>query len=641
MTTIRYFTRRVLPIALIVLVLGLFGFNLISTWLDGSRQAYSIDQIDYLVQIQEDGSAKVRETRTFNFKSGAFTFAWFDLAAEAEDIVVLENQRPYTRLDGFSQSDRPEGHYAAVRQDGGWRVEWYYRTNSPEERNFQIEYTVPDAAIAYDDCVVYFQKYLSESNTTKLDLVTATIHLPQGANAGNTLIWGHGAGHGTIYFSENDPNLVELSIKKPPVNQYVEARFLMPRDSLSDPATVVDRSVYDEVLAEETAAAQAAQRELLYTRIFSVAAVVAMLALLVWTIWMRRRYSSVFTRFEAREKPIYYREIPSPVPPLIASKLFNFYGQSPKSSELISTTILDLIYRGVIQVVPQAGQRDNEVWLQLAPSPDGNYDVLGVERPVLDFLFSDIAQGQPAVSMSQLKKYTKKQRNRLSIESMINRFEAEEQRLWSAYGYEEKTKNQVPGKVFIPRIIGIVAAGAGFFLMSGGWGAAAGAAGVFLLIGGVINFVVNLILCHKRKMLSQKGEDQLALWQALARFFEEFSTFDEKELPEIGFWEKLLVYAGALGLADKVMKQLQMRYPELSDPNYLYYNYAYFYSMRQLGPDVGSGFSSLQKNIQSSMQSAQTVVARHQASQGGGGGFSSGGSSGGGGAGGSSGGGAG
>jgi hypothetical protein len=34
-----------------------------------------------------------------------------------------------------------------------------------EVRDFQISYTVPDAAIAYDDCVVYFQKYLSESNT--------------------------------------------------------------------------------------------------------------------------------------------------------------------------------------------------------------------------------------------------------------------------------------------------------------------------------------------------------------------------------------------------------------------------------------------------------------------------------------------
>ncbi|MDD4462558.1 MAG: DUF2207 domain-containing protein, partial [Eubacteriales bacterium] len=161
------------------------------------------------------------------------------------------------------------------------------------------------------------------------------------------------------------------------------------------------------------------------------------------------------------------------------------------------------------------------------------------------------------------------------------------------------------------------------------------------LVGGVINFFLNLILLHKRKMLTQKGEDELALWQALNRFFNEFSTFDEKELPEIGFWEKLLVYAGALGVAATVMKQLQMRYPQLADPNYLYYHYGYFYSMRQMGPDVSSGFGSLQQSIQSSMQSAQSVISRHQASQGGGGGFSGGGSSGGGGAGGSSGGGAG
>lgn len=641
MTAIRYFTHRIIPLAVTFIILGLIVIGVVFALLDDSRQAYSIDQIDYQVLVQEDGSAAVTETRSFNFKSGSFTFAWFDLAAEAQDVVVSENQIPYTRLDSLSQTERPEGHYAVVMVDGGWRVEWYYRSNSPEVRNFQIHYTIPDAAIAYDDCVVYFQKYLSENNTTKIGLVTATIDLPQGSNADNTLIWGHGAGHGTIYFSENKPDIVELSIKKPPINQYVEARFLMPRDSLSSPATVINKSVYDEVLAEETAAAEKAQRELLYTRIFSAAAVILMLALLVWTILLRRRLASVFTRFEAREKPIYYREIPSKIPPLLATKLYRFYGKAPPSSELISTTILDLIYRDILQVVPQVDGRRTEVWLQLAPSSIGSYDLLGVEKPVLDFLFSDIAQGQPAVSLNQLKKYTKKQRNRLAIENMINQFEARTDRLWSDYGYEEHEKNKVPGVVYLVRVLGLLAAGGGFMLMASGLGSVAGSVGVFLLTGGVINFLVNLILCRKRKMLTQKGEDELALWQALAKFFEEFSAFDEKELPEIGYWEKMLVYAGALGVADKVMAQLELRYPELSDPNYLYYHYAYFYSMRQLGPNVSSGFSSLQKNIQSSMQSAQSVVTRHQASQGSGGGFSSGGSSGGGGAGGSSGGGAG
>ncbi len=641
MTAIRYFFNRVIPIGVALLIFGLIIFGVYTTLTDKTRQVYSIDQIDYQVVIEQDGSASVTETRTFNFKSGLFTFGWFELAAEATDIRVSENGQPYQRLEDFNQVERPEGFYAAVLQDGQWRVEWYYRTNSPEIRDFQISYTVPDAAIAYDDCVVYFQKYLSESNTTKLGRVTATVELPDGANADNTLIWGHGAGHGTIYFSEDDPRLVELSINKPPKGQYVEARFLMPRDSLSHPATVMAGPMYDEVLDEETKAADQARRELLWSRILSAIAIGAMLALLLWTIWLRRHFVEVFTRYQAAQTPPYYRELPSKVPPLIAAKLFRYYGKPPATSELISTTILDLIYRKILLVVPQVDGRKTEVWLQLAPTESGSYDVLGVEQPVLDFLFRDVAEGRGAVSLTELGKYTKKQRNLTAIQTLVSQFEQKAGFLWNRYAYEEKKKNKVPGVVMIPRLLGLVAAISGFFLMAGSLGPAAGAAGVFLLVGGVINFFLNLILLHKRKMLTQKGEDELALWQALNRFFNEFSTFDEKELPEIGFWEKLLVYAGALGVAATVMKQLQMRYPQLADPNYLYYHYGYFYSMRQMGPDVSSGFGSLQQSIQSSMQSAQSVISRHQASQGGGGGFSGGGSSGGGGAGGSSGGGAG
>ena len=46
---------------------------------------------------------------------------------------------------------------------------------------------------------------------------------------------------------------------------------------------------------------------------------------------------------------------------------------------------------------------------------------------------------------------------------------------------------------------------------------------------------------------------------------EEFSLLNEKEVPEIAIWEKFLVYATAFGIADKVLKQLKIVYPDIEN----------------------------------------------------------------------------
>ena len=44
---------------------------------------------------------------------------------------------------------------------------------------------------------------------------------------------------------------------------------------------------------------------------------------------------------------------------------------------------------------------------------------------------------------------------------------------------------------------------------------------------------------------------------------------DEKSVPELVLWEKYLVFATAFGIADKVLKQLKVKYPEFSNEEYM------------------------------------------------------------------------
>lgn len=97
---------------------------------------------------------------------------------------------------------------------------------------------------------------------------------------------------------------------------------------------------------------------------------------------------------------------------------------------------------------------------------------------------------------------------------------------------------------------------------------------------------------------------------------------NEREVPELVLWEKYLVYATAFGIADKVLKQLKVKYPEFSDDTYLS-NTAYFYLMAHT--DFNTSFVN---TVSTSMQRAyQSSVASSSSSSGSGfgGGFSGGG----------------
>ena len=63
-------------------------------------------------------------------------------------------------------------------------------------------------------------------------------------------------------------------------------------------------------------------------------------------------------------------------------------------------------------------------------------------------------------------------------------------------------------------------------------------------------------------VLDQQGEDDLALWRAFRRFLDDFTTFEEKELPEFSVWREYMVYAVAMGNSQKVAKALAVKYPE-------------------------------------------------------------------------------
>lgn len=96
----------------------------------------------------------------------------------------------------------------------------------------------------------------------------------------------------------------------------------------------------------------------------------------------------------------------------------------------------------------------------------------------------------------------------------------------------------------------------------------------------------------------------------------DFSMLDQREVPELVLWEKYLVYATAFGIADKVLKQLKIKFPELQDENYMNTHFAYMHIV--CNPHTNSNFiDSMSTSIGSSVN--------YSSGGGSGGGFSGGG----------------
>ena len=98
-------------------------------------------------------------------------------------------------------------------------------------------------------------------------------------------------------------------------------------------------------------------------------------------------------------------------------------------------------------------------------------------------------------------------------------------------------------------------------------------------------------------------------------------------MPELVLWEKYLVYATVFGISEKVLKQLKIVYPQLTDEQYLNtHGYTYMYLMYS-----GNFNNSFLSSLNTSIGSSYTSLTNYSSGSGGGGGFSSGGGFGGGG----------
>jgi uncharacterized membrane protein len=610
----------------------------------GSDKSFELDSIDVTAALRRDGVLLVREEVTYDF-DGTFNVGTRDFDSGPWEI---------TNIRAF-EGDRPR----ATITDTPTLFEWDISPASGTH-TYELRYEVRNAVIAWPDVVELNWQWVGRDVPEGVGRHEVALRLP--GDGEGIRAWAHGPLSGTI---DVRGRTVHTHVDDLPAFTFLETRVIAPRrrfgnglprgqvgqteprgyasecdllrgalqnQATENPSltqaqidqiladspqcqgedlTIETEPQQDRIVAEETALAEEANRARAdyekeqqekedRRRALAAAApfLIGGVLLLAWVVWRKWGKEPDLT-----SEIDYWREVPDD-PPAVAIALEDW---GSVDTDALSATIVDLAQRGYLTITET--EKDH-TFAATDKSRDG---LLAFERMAMTKLFENGNE----TSQSQLTAWAKA--NRTSAASWLSSFTKAVVKCYEAKGYQ--VKGQAAGWVLYLLLVAVLGGFAAIAIANEAF-AAGGAA-----IGAAVLLLGTMILLRRR---TAAGAQRYAEWNGLRKFLKDFSQLQDAPSGHLALYERYLVAAVALGVADELIDALKVRIPEVAnDPTF-----ATWYVGSRAGTNIG-GFSSL-GDFSSDFSSATASSFRppsSSSSSGGGfsGGFSGGGGGGGGG----------
>ena len=586
--------------------------------------------IEQTYRLAPDGSADVEEIRTFRFTG---TFSWA--------FIERELHGKYARYDieylGVWDTDTGmKLRFEVISSPAARRIRWFFSA-SDETRRFTIRYRIGNAVQRYGDAAQFFWKGIEDRHAT-LKRIRLRI-IPPSPSPRLFKVFVHGeASPGTLNIAEDfsEAMITQSSI---PRRSHVELRVLLDPDIFPHAAARTNQT-YETILADENRIAERTLREARkqYAGIFGAIAILLVVVGVYIRLYFRygREPRISYDAVYEREPP---RDLPPSVLPVILTQSTSHVSEMPKA---FAATILECARLGYLEI-HETGSDGllgtgllKKTHFTYRATPRGEAVLLdkpierrGDERPltafeidVLKVLFNEAGDGNTATN-TQIEKLGKKTVGR---KSTFLRFVEPRAKLLRKMFEKEYfiLDDQISEKA------------------KGWFRAASVAVGVFLMILSffalrnpvIILLGVSIIFFGAVASLSiARRTPEAALeyerWKAFKKFMTDFSAMKEAGASLLPLWERYLVYATALGIADKLISNLKLVALEHGAvfPAALWYHPV---STSGTGMIPGSGFASLE-SLSASFSNLQNLSSALSTSTSSGGGFSGGGGGGGGG----------
>ena len=617
---------------LLVSISFMFLFIILTTIKSNASSNLHLNELAFDASINTDGSMKVTETWDIEIEETNTLFKTFktDMSkySDITNVQVSEitngSARNFTKINTLMYHVTKDSYYGMINDDGNFEIAWGVGLDdSSATKKYQISYTVEDAVAKYNDYAELYWQFVGSDFEINADKITGTITLPSQAPSKDEIkVWGHTEDlNGEIYVTDLDKISFELDGFNS--GRYVEIRTLFPTSMIVSTSRTHDADILEYVIDEETewaneANARRARRDATNFLITLVLVIVCVL-LSVFSILRAFKQANKFkgkTKYKPTQELEYYRDLPRENATPAQSLYVYFETKSGIAAndigKVVSATLLNLNLKKHLEFQVEKEKNKEKITMKILNAD--TKDLSADEKVVFEFL-QKACKDNNEITVKEFEKYIKRTSTTdiLALKTNINgqtKRELIKQQIYDAE-QEKVYKDQSSQTTIYALIIFFAIFAIAFtseFLNVFGY------IGIFgLIVCQVIAIVINSRTLKKINVYTQKGIDEKEMWRGLKKYMEDFSMLDKREVPEIAIWEHFLVFATAFGIADKVLKQLKVVYPNIeNDLNVNTYTCMYF----MMNTNFSSSFSNA---ISTSMSSAYTSAS------GGGGGFSGGG----------------
>lgn len=630
---------------------------------------YSIPQVDIDATVTVDGSIEVREERVFSF-DGSFNGVYWNLPQgefQGRTVtvdVISAGEIAAGKETAYALTNSGDNHTYSIEGYGsGLRLKIYSR-HSNEDARFVITYRINNVVLRHADVAELYWQFVTEGWEEESQNITCTVHLPvpEGQSVvpeDNVRAWGHGPIDASLAFSGND---IVYTVPGVGGSEFAEARVVFPESWLPN-AEQDSSSALASILQEEQRAADETNRKRSTARVVYFGSMVVAGGAAVGSFILARSKRKAYKEaLKTQFDDDYFRDVPTDDHPAVLGALYHGGSVRP---EFFTATLMELTDSGniALQHVKTShegflGPRIEEDYRlvlnkPLDPAqPDATRterDAKKINRKALYLMFDKVARNMtneklpsspyPPLYFSSIQKYAKKHASdyEQAYDSWSNTVEG----IFESRFTMGDTVVKPPTPLIAAGVADVVLAHL-FFPISLSFGMPIGLVVAFtvpLLASGIYSIVCGA----SRERANEEGREVKAKLKALRRWLRDFTFLNEAIPTDVILWNRLLVMAVVLGVAEEVISQLETVLPEVIHSEYMRPMYGWYYVSSTPGGNLSlspaRAFASAVSTAHS-VSTASMAGSSWSSGGGGGGGFSGGGGGGFGGGGGGGGGGA-
>lgn len=517
-------------------------------------RSFTIPFINMDLYLQDDGTLHVKETIHYSF-SGTYNGIHRNIPLSGSQQIKNVKVSTQGAYSNFNVANTGNNEQITV-----------YLYSDPQkttpitnkEVDVIIEYDFTQVIKFYNDIAELQYKLVGEGWSEDVGKVNANVHVKSSEGVKYWL--------NPPYYTESSSwqdNTLQITSKTIPSGKYYELRMVVPKDQFAaNPANGI--IINQNGLSQIENIQNNYQNQINFqTALYTILAVLMLLTCFIPLL--------IYFRY-GREPKIdyraeYERDIPTDDPPAIVNAICG-PGFSKKIGEPdmdgFKATIMDLIDRKYLLLKSDPSGKEelglsDSMFFSINPQKD-TATLREFEQDIINFLREYEADG--LISLDEISDGLSDRTTAQSFRETYNSWRDDIKGKLLTDDVLKKIFNK-KGDTYLKifGVAGIIIAALVFFITLSNPIPAASYALIVSIILGLVS-IISLILPQKiAGQWTTYGEEYDAKWHNFKKYIQDFSLIKEYPPESVKIWNKYLVYATALGVADAVRKAMELYLP--------------------------------------------------------------------------------